>query len=55
MAEYAQSVCITVFGYAYDKCPECGKEPSNKFNGFIPFDVTRSFFHMAVLKLLEKH
>lgn len=55
MNEYAKSVCITTFGYAYGTCPECGREPSNKINGFIPFDVTKSFFHMAVLKLLEKH
>jgi len=54
MQLYTKQACLTLAGYAFDSCPVCKQEPSNKVNGFIPFDVQNSFFSMAVRMLLEK-
>lgn len=51
--EFIQKVSVSNVGYFGVPCSSCGQEPTNMFNGFIPFDTQSSFFTMLVMRLIQ--
>lgn len=41
--DYIQSTKITHIAFHFEKCPNCGAEPTTSYHGYIPYDMTQAF------------
>ena len=51
--DYIQSTKITHIAFHFEKCPNCGAEPTTSYHGYIPYDMTQAFFTLGRMKLLN--
>ena len=51
--DYIQSTKITHIAFHFEKCPNCGTEPTTSYHGYIPYDMTQAFFTLGRMKLLK--
>lgn len=51
--DYIQSTKITHIAFHFEKCPNCGAEPTTSYHGYIPYDMTQAFFTLGRMKLLK--
>ena len=51
--DYIQSTKITHIAFHFEKCPNCGAEPTTSYHGYIPYDLTQAFFTLGRMKLLK--
>ena len=51
--DYIQSTKITHIAFHFEKCPNCGAEPTTSYHGYIPYDMNQAFFTLGRMKLLK--